>query len=230
MTLANNNKQRIALFLALLFHISGAIGMLFTPYRQWFIDNTPLNLVLMAALLVYTQDGKNTSFWLFAVLCFITGITVEIIGVNTGYLFGDYAYGNVMGMKVYNVPLLIGITWFTTIFCAGIIMHSISIWVMQKMAGAPQPSKAVQFFSFVTDAALLATLFDWVMEPVAIELQFWQWVPAGEIPLFNYICWLAISAGLLTVFRLMKFRKDNLFAVHLLIIQLLFFLVLQTFL
>lgn len=216
--------------MAILFHVSGAIGMLFTPYKQWFINSTPLNLLLMAGLLIYTQRQKNKSYWIFFLLCFVTGVVVEIIGVNTGYLFGDYKYGEVLGVKVYNVPLLIGINWFTTVFCAGVMMQRLSDWIVKKMSGQAQPSKAVQFFSFVTDAALLTTLFDWVLEPVAIRLQFWQWNPANEIPLYNYVCWFAISALLLTAFRLMKFRKDNLFAVHLLIIQLLFFLVLQTFL
>lgn len=228
--ISDKHKQNIALFLALLFHVCGAIGILFTPYRQWFIDNTPLNLLLMAALLVFTQKGKPFAFWLFILLCFVTGIIVEIIGVNTGYLFGDYTYGNVMGPKIYAVPWLIGVNWFSTVFCAGCIVYRLNEWLLKKFTDNLQPSFAVQLFSFVFDAAMLTTLFDWVLEPTAIKLGYWQWQPEGEIPLFNFACWFGISAVLLTVFRLLKFNKHNQFAVHLFIIQLLFFLVLQTFL
>jgi uncharacterized membrane protein len=35
--------------------------------------------------------------------------------------------------------------------------------------------KKIQAISFVVDAALLTTLFDFIMEPVAMELYFWQW-------------------------------------------------------
>ena len=228
--ITGNRKQNIALFLAILFHVCGAIGILFTPYKQWFINNTTVTLLLMAALLIFTQKNKTVSFWLFAILCFATGVIVEIIGVNTGYLFGNYSYGTVLGPKLYSVPWLIGINWFTTVFCAGNIIHRLNEWLLQKIGVEKQPSATVQTLSFLFDAATLATLFDWVLEPSAIKLGYWQWMPKGEIPLFNFICWFAISAALLTVFRMLKFDKHNQFALHLFIIQLLFFLVLQTFL
>ena len=56
------NFNKAALFIALLFHICGLIGILFTPYRNWFIQNTPLNLLLMALLLIATHPKKNKKF------------------------------------------------------------------------------------------------------------------------------------------------------------------------
>ena len=227
---SNKQKNNIALFIALLFHISGAIGILFTPYKEWFISNTPLNLLLMAALLLFTQRQKNIHFYIFIALCFVTGMFTEAIGVNTGKLFGNYQYGEVLGKKVVGVPLLIGINWFVIMFCTGNIVHQLSEWIFKKMPQDAQPSAKIKLFSFITDTAMLATLFDWIMEPSAQQLGFWKWLPNGEIPLYNYLCWFIISAALLTVFRFLKFDKHNQFAVHLFIIQLLFFLVLQTFL
>jgi putative membrane protein len=87
----------------------------------------------------------------------------------------------------------------------------------------------VQKISFIIDASLLAVFFDWIIEPVAGKLGFWQW-ENGNIPFYNYVCWLIISAFLLALFQRLPFNKRNIFAVHLLIIQLLFFLVLRTFL
>ena len=223
-------KTNIALFIAVLFHVSGAIGILFTSYKEWFISNTPLNLLLMAALLLFTQREKNISYYFFIVLCFVTGMLTEAIGVNTGNLFGDYQYGEVLGKKVFGVPLLIGINWFVIMFCAGTIVQQLSEWIFAKMSPETQPSSKVKLFSFITDAAMLATFFDWIMEPPAQQLGYWKWLPNGEIPVYNYLCWFLISAALLTVFRFLKFDKHNQFAVHLFIIQLLFFWVLQTFL
>lgn len=184
----------------------------------------------MAALLVFTQRDRSSSFWIFMLLCFVTGIAVEIIGVNSGYLFGNYSYGDVLGPKFFNVPWVIGINWFTTTFCAGYIVFRLNEWIMKKFNSAIQPSTVVQIFSFVFDGAMLATMFDWVLEPVAQKLGYWQWQPANEISVFNFVCWFFISALLLAAFRLFKFDKHNHFALHLFIIQLLFFLVLQTFL
>src|SRR3954471_25031665 len=212
--------QNIALFIVLLFHVSGVIGILCSPYKDWFIQNTPLNLSIMAALLIITQPQKNPAFFLFFAIAFATGFAVEWIGVNTGYLFGNYQYGNVLGSKYGNVPFLIGINWFIIIYCTGIISQMLHNWSnkqLQAMQAAVKPS--IQLISFITDGALLATFFDFVMEPVAVKLGFWQWAGSGDIPFYNYTCWLVISLLLLIVFRLLPFEKNNRLAVHLFIIQ-----------
>lgn len=217
--------QNTALFLVLLFHITGAAGILFSPYKDWFIQNTPLNLLLMAMLLIITQRRKNLFFLLFFVVAFLTGFFVEYIGVNTGVLFGDYRYGNVLGIKYSGVPFLIGVNWFIIIYCTGVIANKLYDWSNQKLAEAGATvTPAVQFISFVTDGALLAVLFDFLIEPVAVKLGFWQWLGNGEIPFYNYACWFIISLLLLTVFRLLPFDKNNRLAVHLFIVQILFFL------
>lgn len=230
----NNNLfslQHTALFIVLLFHVSGAIGILCTPYKDWFIQNTPLNLTIMAVLLIITQSQKNLAFLLFFVIACATGFAVEWIGVNTGYLFGDYHYGNVLGSKYGGVPLLIGVNWFIIIYCTGVISQKLQDWSNQQLEAMQATVKpSIQLISFITDGAMLATFFDYIMEPVAIKLGFWQWMNNGEIPFFNYTCWLAISLLLLTVFRMLPFEKTNQLAVHLFIIQLLFFLSLRSFL
>lgn len=225
-----NLTTNIALFVALLFHFCGAIGIIATGYRQWFINNTPLTLLLMCALLVITQSGKNIWYWFFFLACFVTGFMAEVAGVNTGLLFGQYKYGNVLGYTLWNVPLLIGINWFVIVFCAGTITQQLNEWVLKKLGADDKPSLFIQRFSFIADAAFLAVIFDWIMEPAAIKLQFWKWLPDGKIPFYNYFCWFVISALLLYIFNRLKFNKHNQFAVHLFIIQVLFFTALRLFL
>jgi len=87
----------------------------------------------------------------------------------------------------------------------------------------------MMFASFIIDATFLVFMFDLIMEPVAVKLGYWQW-ENNTIPLYNYLCWIIISLGLLTVFRKLNQDKHNIFAVHLFIIQVLFFVVLRTFL
>lgn len=230
MMISYRQKTNIALFLALLFHVSGAIGMLLTPYKDWFIGNTALNLVLMNVLLVVAHKERTAGFWIFAALCFVTGMATEMIGVNTGLLFGTYSYGETLGIKLYGVPLLIGVNWFMAVFCSGTIIYRMNEWVYARIGAGPMPSKAAQVSIFVFDAALLTTFFDWVLEPAAIQLGYWQWQPEGVVPVYNFLCWFLISAVLLVCYRLIPFNRDNQFAVHLFIIQVLFFLLIQTFL
>lgn len=220
----------IALFIALLFHVSGVMGILFSPYKDWFIGNTLINLLAMATLLIITHPSKNKSFILFFLITVVCGFAAEAIGVNTSLLFGNYSYGNVLGLKLFDVPIIIGINWFIIIYCTGMITQTYEDYMLKKMQkqGIDLKNK-LKAVSFIIDAALLAVFFDWVMEPVAVKLGFWQW-KSETIPLYNYVCWIIISGLLLAVFRKLNKGKHNIFAVHLLLIQLLFFLVLRTFL
>lgn len=222
--------NNVALFIALLFHVSGIIGILFTPYKNWFIQNTPVNLLVMAALLIITQKQKNIYFFVFMLIVFLSGFILEYTGVHTSKLFGSYTYGNVLGFKLFSVPLIIGINWFIVMYCAGIATAAYENRMLKRIneKGLSVNTK-VQKISFVIDASLLAVFFDWLMEPVAVKLGFWNW-ESEKIPIFNYICWLLVSTLLLALFQRVPFKKQNIFAVHLLIIQVLFFLVLRTFL
>jgi putative membrane protein len=42
-----------------------------------------------------------------------------MLGVHTGILFGNYKYGNALGLKLNDVPILIGINWFIVVYACG---------------------------------------------------------------------------------------------------------------
>jgi bisanhydrobacterioruberin hydratase len=224
------SKLNIALFIALLFNISGFIGIIFTSHKDWFISATPITLFVMASLLIFTHEERNFAFLIFLFTAFLTGMVVEIVGVNTGALFGEYNYNNLLGAGFKGVPFIIGINWFVVIYCCGSVTFVFEEWLTKKMLGdGIQFSGRMQLISFAIDAALLTVFFDWMMEPAAVKLGFWQW-KSNSVPLFNYLCWFFISAGLMIVFRKLNFNKHNIFALHLLLIQMLFFLSIETFL
>jgi putative membrane protein len=223
------NKKNIATFIAILFHVSGWIGIAFTPYKDWFISLTPLNLCLMALLLFWNQPEKSKNFFLFFFLVFIVGMGTEMIGVNTGWLFGNYQYGNILGKKLNGVPWLIGLNWFVVVFCSASCMQQFQQWFSGRMekTGTEMPQR-LKIFSLIIDGAFLAVFFDWIIEPVAMKLGYWQW-QNSIVPFYNYACWFLISVALLLLFWRFSFQKINHFAVHLFIIQLLFFLALRTY-
>ena len=111
------------------------------------------------------------------------------------------------------------VPYLTTTFLFILVANMLG---MIPFMGSPTASIAV--------TAALAVLFDWLIEPVAVKLGYWQWKGDGSIPMYNYICWAVISALLLAVFHFCAFNKQNKFAIHLLLIQALFFLLLRTFL
>ena len=223
-------KVQIATAIAIFFHAIGFVGMFYN--KDFFVQTTPLNLLLMFGLLLYTQAKINWQLVFFFCICFVVGIWVEIIGTSTGMLFGNYSYSKVLGPSFKNVPLIIGINWCIIIYCCGITVHTIFRRLSAKVQAVTgsATSPVFQIFSTVTDAAMLAVLFDWILEPAAIKLGYWQWLDDGEVPAYNYMCWFIISAFLLLIFSILKIEKQNKFAIHLLMIMAMFFMLIRTFL
>jgi putative membrane protein len=219
-------KNQIATAIALLFHIVGLTGLLFFN-RLFFLQFTPGNLLLMLVLLMWTQTRKNKWFFLFFISCFLVGLGVEIMGVRTGILFGQYNYGTVMGYKVWDTPVILGVNWFIVTYCSGMSIN------MLRNSGIALPALRGTYgikgaaLQVIAGGAFLATIYDWQMEPVAIKLGYWRWRGDGAVPLYNYLCWFLVSTLLLSVFQMAKFEKLNKFAVNLMLIQFLFFLMLR---
>lgn len=222
------DKYQVATAIAILFHSIGLAGILFYDSKL-VAATTPANLALMFVLLLWTQKEKNSHFYGFVLATVVIGFFVEVIGVNTGALFGDYTYGPVLGYKYLHVPLNIGINWFITIYCCGIGIHTLLMKAIHRISRETgEPPMLLKAISVIIDGATIALFFDWAMEPVAMKLNFWQWAD-GTVPFYNYLCWFLVSMLLLTVFHYCKFNKQNKFAVNLLLIQVMFFMLLRTF-
>ena len=202
-----------AIFIAVLVHVSGAIGITFFD-RNLFVSLTPVNLLLMFLLLLWNEGSLRTPFLYSLLIAFFTGLFTEMVGVHTGWLFGSYAYQPVMGPQMFEVPLLIGLNWFIVVYASFILVSR-----FQKLDNA-----SPWLISLIT--AVLTTLFDWLMEPVAMELGFWSW-RNNAVPFYNYFCWFVITLLLARIFVRIKTPTTNLFPVFLLLVQAVFFLFLR---
>ena len=210
------NPLKWSIFLALLVHVSGAIGIGFFN-RQFFVGFTALNLFLMFLLLMWNEAELNIKLLKAFLFAFFVGILTEMIGVNTGWLFGSYHYGSVFGEKIKGVPILIGLNWFCIVYASYQIAISLSNKLKFNWVGT----------SLMTST--IATIFDWIMEPVALKLGFWQWQD-NEIPIFNYMSWFGVSFLVALFFSWLGIKKTNRFALYLLLIQVVFFVFLNLFL
>ena len=218
------NRVQWATLVALIFHLVGLLGILIGN-RSCFSSLTVWNLCLMFGLLVFTESAINRKFLLFVILCWLIGIGAEIIGTRTGYLFGHYHYTDTLGVKFMGVPLIIGINWFVVVYAAGNTMEILLTKISEGQTYNAW-NKSMKILSLLIDGALLATCFDWLMEPVAVKLDYWKW-DSEVIPFYNYLCWFLLSVLLLALFRACKINGQNRFALHLLMIQSSFFLLLR---
>ena len=171
----------------------------------------PFHLLLMLALLIISHRGKNKEFKLFLLVTYLAGFLIEVIGVSTGYIFGIYQYGGTLGIKLAEVPLMIGVNWVILIYATGISIKYLNIQnhVVRSLIGA--------FF---------LVFMDILIEPVAIRFDYWSWMDMN-IPFQNYVAWFVFSFCMMLFFFARKFRKQNMAAPVLLISQLIFFVALN---
>ena len=169
-----NIKENIGLALLLLVNIIGIVGFRSEPLLPYFKLLTPYNLLFTLLICFFYLPRKP--FISIFILLFCIGFGVEFLGVKTGLLFGNYSYGSTLGIKWYNVPLIIGVNWFVLAIGA---------------RGCANRITQNTFFQ-VLFAALLMVGLDYLIEPVAMKYDFWDW-SQNKVPLQNYFMWFLIS-------------------------------------
>lgn len=204
-------RINIPLLVILILHTVGIFGLL-SPYQSLFLLLTPVNLILSAYFLFSKHIDFSKSFWLFTIIIFSAGYFVEVLGVQTKLIFGSYQYGNTLGPKFLDVPILMGLNWLNLIYAAGVVLNRLQI-----------PNYLKSFLG-----AGILVLLDVFLEPVAMKYDFWSW-ENNLVPIQNYIAWFICSYLFLNLFYYLNFKKENQLALYFIIIQFVFFLLLSCF-
>lgn len=194
------------ILILVIFYGVGLVG-LNSASSDWFLATTPFILLLSAGLMVGHHKGKNGYYWTVMLICFAVGYGVEVLGVKTGVIFGDYSYGETLGFKWQEVPLVIGVNWLLLVGATGALVARWG-WIHPIFRAAI--------------SALLMTGLDWLIEPAAIKLGFWNWA-SEAVPLQNYLAWFGISFVLLALYHMLPFQKRNKVGTALFFLQLIFF-------
>ena len=201
------NREITSIAIIWLFHVSGILGIIYGN-SEWFISATPLILSINFALLLI---NCNSHKWFFhmVILGFLTGMITEILGVQMGWIFGDYKYGNALGYKILGVPMLIGVNWaLLTIITAAIAQQFYENLFMRIVIGV-----------------CLMIFLDLLIEPIAPVLDFWAF-EGGNAPLQNYIGWTAVAIFLQSIFHYFRIEVKGWFPNQLYLLQIIFFTVL----
>ena len=164
------NIENISISLIWLFHVSGILGIIYGN-SNWFISFTPLNLTLNFTLLLINCNWSKQAL-LIIIISFLVGMITEILGVQYGWIFGNYQYGNQLGTKVFGVPLLIGVNWCVLTLITGAITQMFYSNIIMR----------------IILAVALMIFLDLLMEPLAPVLDFWVF-DEKEAPLQNYLGW-----------------------------------------
>ncbi|MFV8227155.1 carotenoid biosynthesis protein, partial [Christiangramia aquimixticola] len=91
------SKELIGKIILVALHVVGVIGLSLPEYQELFLMLTPAHLLTTMVLMLLYHKGWNDAFPIFAAAAFWIGFGSEIIGIHTGYLYGDYVYGPTLG-------------------------------------------------------------------------------------------------------------------------------------
>ena len=203
-------EERKAKLLLIVFFTVGITGFTLPVTSDFFIHLTPLALLLSAlalALFHRTVRGKNILISFF--LIFVTGFIVEVAGVKSGLIFGNYSYGRGLGIKLLETPLLIGLNWLFLVYCTVIITDTLRVNNILKLLSA----------------SLLMVFYDLILEQMAPLLDMWSF-EGDPAPVRNYISWFILSLLFHILIRIFGIKWENHIAAFVFFLQLVFFMIL----
>lgn len=206
-------------------YIAGTIGLLLPATQPYFKLASPSNLWVSLILLLLFHKDFNKSFISTTIIIFLTGFFVEVLGVHTGVIFGKYWYGQTLGTKIFEVPLVIGANWLLLIYCSSVVVFNIFETFTKKLSNNFFLNHA---FIKAIFAATLMVFLDYLIEPVAVSLDFWHW-ETEKIPIQNFQAWFLVAFILNYLFLKSKFLKSNSLAGLLLFLQFFFFISIHIF-
>jgi putative membrane protein len=203
----NLNSSKIILLI--LIHLIGFLGI-HSGYRLFFLSLSPINLLVSAFIIFFNEKLPHG---LYLALYFIF-YGLEWLGVYSGWPFGTYFYAETLGIKIFQIPLIIGVNWL-------LLLHASQEVVTKFLENLPlktfregenaETGVYKQFPIAVLKAFLVAALMfliDYLIEPHAAELDYWHWFN-DVIPLTNYLAWLLISFFCSLILSLAKSPRSS---------------------
>ena len=168
---------------------AGIIGHSIPAIKPLMLSITPLALLIAGTLAIYEPAKKNNQLIIWGILTYFITLSLEAIGTNTGMIFGSYRYESTLGVKIMNVPYVIGFNWVV------LILGAVSL------ASLLSNNTAARLFI----SSGLTVGVDIFLEKLAGKLDYWSWT-GNIVPFYNYVTWFIIS--LIAAASLILFVKN----------------------
>lgn len=158
----------------------GAFFMVNVPLTADYATISSINVVLFAwpaFWALFRWLGKRDAV-IMSVVLGLYALTIESIGLLTGFPYGEFLHSPILGFKLFGVvPWTVAFAW-TPLILAGIVLTRRTI-------------KSV--FLRIIVLSLFLVLLDLTLDPGAVYLKFWKYETAGtyyQVPVSNFIGWL----------------------------------------
>jgi len=165
-------------------------------------------LDVLSAAAFALVDGRRRyglrGMLVFCGICVVVGNAIENLGVVTGFPYGHYYFADLMGPKLFHVPVLLGLAY--------IGMAYVSWTVGQALAGnAARISQHASVLATPLVAAFVMVAWDLAQDPVwATALHGWVWRDGGSwfgVPVSNYLGWYGTVFTIYVLFSLYLKRR-----------------------
>ncbi len=202
-----NNKRFVETFF-IIFYAIGFIGIALPFSHLLFVKLVPVALLIsLIAILLFHQYAFDTRTVLVLATIGLSGYIIEVVGVNTHLVFGQYQYGRALGIKIANTPVLIGLNWLMLTYAGSSLAERMSLPVWLK----------------IIISSLLVLIYDIILERVAPAMDMWYWYN-NVVPLQNYIAWFIIALLFQVLIKASGINTKNSIAFMVMLSQCIFFL------
>jgi len=138
---------------------------------------------------------------IFLAICFVIGNVSENLGIRTGFPFGRYYFTDLMGPKLFSVPILLGLAYLGMGYLSWTLARTI-------LGGMRSPLAGFRVVTVPVVAGFIMVAWDFSMDPIWSTIEHaWIWMDGGAyfgVPASNFLGWY------LTVYLMCQ-----LFALHL---------------
>ncbi|HEY9077752.1 MAG TPA: carotenoid biosynthesis protein [Anaerolineaceae bacterium] len=154
---------------------------------------------------VLTKGWKRSGLMFLA--SFIIAFIAEALGVNFGWIFGNYHYTPILGIQVFGVPFLAALAWEPILYAAFCITDILAPNLEGKRLSWLRCIPVYLWLSTV--GALATTAWDMMIDPIAVSQGWWVWHDGGAympylangVPVQNFIGWLGVSFTINLIYR-----------------------------
>ena len=191
--------------------LNALLGMVI-PFSVLFLVGFVAACLVFVIIHSILTKGWRTTFLMLSV-SFVIAFTAEALGVNFGWIFGNYYYTPKLGPQLFGVPFLAALAWEPILY-ASYMITEILVLPFSPNHSSSWLNRLISISSSAMIGAIATTAWDLMIDPIAVSQGWWIWSDGGEyipylqngVPIQNYIGWLLVAFTIHFVFRLINYR------------------------
>jgi len=172
-------------------------------------DLIPILLVLSLFAAVFLHGLVRyglKNLLVFFIITWVISSFFEALSIQTGFPFGHYFYDQLAGPRIFQVPMIIMLAYFSMGYTSWMLAN-----VLLGQYGRRISGNGLLFIPLI--AAFIMVMWDVCMDPIASTIgSLWKWQDGGRyfgVPLQNYFGWFFVVYLIFQVFAFYISKFDR---------------------